>query len=937
MTFNGINSINSVYNKNVYWNSSAKNSPVFCGDKEDSKRISELQNAVNTTNVKVPLTYSKLDEKDLPYGLKAHFYKLSNGQKVVILPKEGETVIRSYVNTGSLNEPDNLRGISHYIEHNLFNGSEGLEAGEFFKTTDKIGAETNASTGLAETNYFISSHLLNSNDLENEIKIHASMLETPKFSLDMLEKEKGIVNSEINMITSNPENIAYNNTLKNLFNIKTSSNDVIAGTTDNINNLTREAVVNYFNDNYYPANIVTVVSGEIEPENTMKLLSKYFSSNKKQPPVRHFENIKPIEQTVRQDIISDKTKSPLLVMGFRGPENNNAKDLIYTEALTRLMFQSSGAEKTFRNINATVGAMQEKILSKPDAPKAIMIVGEASEDNSEAMLKKIYGQILKQQNNFVSQEDLNILKRDMKKSFTKMFESSFAINDYIGVSLLENRVNSINEFEKIVDEMTPQDLQAAAKKYFDLNKTAITMLHPIETDKNTLTKNYNASQNISFTGAVKKQAYNIDKVKQYKLPNNYNVVTYDSNLPDVYCNLAIKTEEPVDPKNPATFAVLNEILDNGTAKNSQEEFSKQKEKYGVDVFAEANRYGIICGYDCDIKDFNDANNLFKELLESPRFTKETFDKAVSDISDRLKRQEKSPSDKLNPELMNYSHSKDEILEGLKTLTLDDVKHTYEALNKNAKGLASIAAPYSSNPDFKNKIFTEINELKPVNPYVPKIFGEYSSVDKTKVMTEPDNKNQAKIVMAYKFRVNGNRKDDVTLKLLNIILGGGPTSRLFDDLREKQKLAYAVKSVIDTEHSTGLIKLSIKTTTDNKLTGEKSFDNLQKSINGFKANIDKITKEKVSEEELEKAKLIMKNNILSVNEKTCFKNTCIMGDAIGMYGIDNANKFLEIIDTITTDDIYNAANYVFSGKPLYSIVATQDTLDYNKEYLAGLER
>ena len=107
---------------------------------------------------------------NFPYDTKAYCYRLANGQKVIIVPQEGETVLRTYVNSGSMNEPDNLRGISHYIEHNLFNGSEGLEEGEFFKAVDKMGASTNASTGFAETNYYISSNLLNDNDLENKIK-----------------------------------------------------------------------------------------------------------------------------------------------------------------------------------------------------------------------------------------------------------------------------------------------------------------------------------------------------------------------------------------------------------------------------------------------------------------------------------------------------------------------------------------------------------------------------------------------------------------------------------------------------------------------------------------------------------------------------------------------------------------------------------------------
>ena len=128
--------------------------------------------------------------QELPESTTVPLYKLENGQKVAIVPKKGPTVVKTYVNVGSMNEPDRVRGISHFIEHNLFNGSEGLEAGEFFDAVNKMGANTNASTGFAATDYYIASNLLKKNDLETEIKIHASMLETPKFAENMIAKEK---------------------------------------------------------------------------------------------------------------------------------------------------------------------------------------------------------------------------------------------------------------------------------------------------------------------------------------------------------------------------------------------------------------------------------------------------------------------------------------------------------------------------------------------------------------------------------------------------------------------------------------------------------------------------------------------------------------------------------------------------------------------------
>ena len=253
-----INSINSV-------NNYQRNSKiVFKGNENQTNpEIDKLSNVQPDYTVKTPMAYSKTGEMNFPYDTKAYCYKLANGQKVIIVPQEGETVLRTYVNTGSMNEPDKLRGISHYIEHNLFNGSKGLEEGDFFKQVDKMGASTNASTGFAETNYYISSNLLNDSDLETKIKLHASMLETPIFATEKLEKEKGIVNSEINMITSDPENLAVNKMIKNLYGINTTSTDIIGGTTDNITNLTREDVVNYFNNNYYPANMVTVITGDV--------------------------------------------------------------------------------------------------------------------------------------------------------------------------------------------------------------------------------------------------------------------------------------------------------------------------------------------------------------------------------------------------------------------------------------------------------------------------------------------------------------------------------------------------------------------------------------------------------------------------------------------------------------------------------------------------
>lgn len=924
---------------NVNTNNIAKNPPPKKKPENNTVQTNSIGNITPDYNIKTPLKYTKTGEINLPFDTKAHIYKLSNGQKVIIVPNEGETVVKTYVNTGSMNEPDKVRGISHYIEHNLFNGSDGLEAGEFFKTTDKMGAETNASTGLAETNYYISSYLLNDEDLEKKIKIHASMLETPRFAAEMLEKEKGIVNSEINMITSSPENIAFNKTIKNLFNINTTSSDVIAGTTDNITNLTREDVVNYFNRNYYPANMVTVISGEVKPEETMKLVSKYFTSNK--PPVndRHFEKLTPIDKPVREDIISDKAVSTIVAAGFRGPENNNTKDRIYMKALGILLTASPATMKWIKPLNTHIYYEDEKTLAHKDAPRTIMFSSDTNEKNSEEVLKILYQQITNRVNKLPTEDEMLIVKKRLLNSFSDKFEYSALINNLIGEASLESNMDYINNFEKIVNEMKPEDIMNTAKKYLDLNKTAITVVHPDEYSENDISTNYNTAKNISFTGARHKEAVNINNVKIYDVQNNnFKLVTNNTKNRNASLKITFRDDLPRKTSKPAAAFILSELLNEGSMLRDHAQFSNDNEKKGIDLNFASGVNVIVCNANFDADDTKDALNSAKEVLLNPRFTQESLDDVKAYIKDSLSRSEKTPYKKLDTELFKgtlLGYSEEEILNSLADVTIDDVKALYTSMMKDAKASITMSAPFEKRPELKEMLFKTASEFPKVNKFEPYIYSNFTPVTETKVLTDTHNKNQANIVMAYKFNINGNLKDSTALELMNIILGGGPSSRLFNDLREKQKLAYSVRSNLSGIDTTKVLNLSIGTTTENKDTGEVSYDNLRKSIEGFKLHVNKLKTEKVSQEELDNAKLTLKNNILSQNESNLGKNEGLDYNLNSVYGVTRENQILELIDKITVDDIYHAANYIFKEKPTYSIVATDNTLKANEDYLKSL--
>lgn len=916
-----------------------KSKPVL----EPEREIKSLPNVTPDYSVKTPLKYSKIGEFNLPSDLKATLYKLSNGQRVVIIPKEGKTVVKTYVNTGSMNEPDNLRGISHYIEHNLFNGSEGLEAGDFFKKVDEMGANTNASTGFSETNYFISSNLLEKEDLEQKIKLHASMLETPKFSENMLEKEKGIVNSEINMITGDPVNVGLNKALKNLYQVQTKSVDMIGGTTSNITNLTREDVVNYFNNNYYPANMTTVVTGEVDPEKTINLISKHFTLNKRPPENRYYEKLTPLEKPVREDIISDKATATSVIMAFDGPKNNDAKEKILSQALAQVltMSKTSRIDKKLKDLNSSSITQIERISSRPNEGRAIIIMADGTEENSEKIIKTIYNEIAKISANPPTEDELNVVKKRILKDFSSLFEYSAYTNALIGGVFLDNDLNMVTDFTKIVNEITPQDITNAAKKYLDLNKCSMSVVHPSTATQESIKENYNKASNVAFSGTpAKKHAVNMDLVKEYRLNNNFEVVLQDIKNDNACFNILYSNSSIPKNSKPAAAPLLFKILNSGTMDKSEIEYQQGLDKDSIDTVFVSGQTDLVAKSNFFASDMQKALKSAKEVLQNPRFKQSTLDKMKSELKDEILTSEKTANDKLMPELykgIQSGYSKEEILNSIDSVTLDDLKNLYDFIIKNGQANIVVSAPFSQKPELKQVVFDEIAALPEVAPKNSDLLKAYKEISQTKVLTDVYAKPQAHIIKAYKFQVNQNLKDEITLNLLNTILGGNPSSRLFQDLRESQKLAYSVHSNSDIVGDIGVIELEIGTTTENKETGEVSFDNLKKSIDGFNKHIQKMKTEHVTDAELENAKRSLKNSVLNSNESNSGKNKSLGYGLVSPYGLGQENLILETIDSITADDIYNAANYIFKGKPVYSIVATENTLNANKDYLATLEK
>ena len=226
-------------------------------------------------------------------------------------------------------------------------------------------------------------------------------------------------------------------------------------------------------------------------------------------------------------------------------------------------------------------------------------------------------------------------------------------------------------------------------------------------------------------------------------------------------------------------------------------------------------------------------------------------------------------------------------------------------------------------------------LNKVQPNNYKVLDVYKAPLKPIVLTKENNNSQADIMQVYRFPCDGSVKENVTGEIMNSILSNSSIG-LFDVLREKENLAYTVYSSIDKNGNCGELSCNILTTTDNKEIGEISYDNVQKSINGFTRQINALKNGEFTDKDLENAKLALKAHLLEKEGN----NSKLYSISMGLnseHGITYMNKLYKAIDSITRDDILLFADKVFKNPPIYSIVASKDTLDANKDYFAGLEQ
>lgn len=433
-----------------------------------------------------------------PYLTKdVEVYKLENGHTIVLAQKEGGLVnVSSWVQTGSVNEDDKNNGISHFLEHLMFKGTHKHPAGDFDKILEAKGAIVNAATWKDYTFYYVTLPKgENNKDFYEAIELHVDMILDPVIPdyemgapFDVKEKnvtdkrERHVVIEEIRMRQDQPWTKVYNTCNKGMYTNHPYRRDVI-GTPEIISQVTQQEIMGYYRDFYTPETITTIVVGEFDNEVILEKVIKEFEGKWGERSTKKISTIidRPIKETKYVEQKS-QINSGFMMFGYLGPAACDLKNSTALEIISIILGDGTSS-RLYQNL---VEKQPEQIFSVVNAEHYqfrdgdnFFIQANFKPEKKDFAIELIKNELNKVQTELVLEEEFAKAKKKIKSQFAQNAETVSEIGETIGYyTTVCKDLSLIEDYLKILEEITISDLKEVAQKYLDLNCASISVLLP---------------------------------------------------------------------------------------------------------------------------------------------------------------------------------------------------------------------------------------------------------------------------------------------------------------------------------------------------------------------------------------------------------------------------------------------------------------------------
>jgi len=379
-----------------------------------------------------------------------------------------------WVETGSRHEPEERGGMSHLIEHLVFKGTETRTAEVIARTMDSVGGQMDAFTTKEHTCFYVQvldEHLPFAVDLLTDILLH------PRFDAEELEREKSVVLQEIKMVEDTPDDIIHDLFAEQIWSDHPLGRPIL-GTRERVTGFARDAVLDYFRDEYVPPTIIVAVAGNVEHQSVVDLFARAFGGFERAPVER---TDGPPRMAAGVHIVNKPLEQVHVVMGYPGLPH--AAPERYALFVLNDIIGGSMSSRLFQEVRERQGLVYSIHSGAQGYLDTGLLYLYAATDpaNFSKMLKSILKELRELKKHGITDEELARAKDHLKGSLM------------LGLESTSSRMNRLAKHEMHFGTFFPMDamlgaiagvrleeVQALLGQLLDEEHLALTTLGPLD-------------------------------------------------------------------------------------------------------------------------------------------------------------------------------------------------------------------------------------------------------------------------------------------------------------------------------------------------------------------------------------------------------------------------------------------------------------------------
>lgn len=399
-------------------------------------------------------------------------YDLINGLHVILhQDKTAPLVVTSVLyHVGAKNEEEDRTGFAHFFEHLLFEGTENIDRGDWFKLVSSNGGKNNAYTTDDFTYYY---EVFPSNNLELGLWMESERMLHPVINEIGVKTQNEVVKEEKRL---RYDNSPYGNWIfevrKHMFD-KHPYKNIPIGKMEHLDAATLEEFIAFNKKYYIPNNAVLVVAGDFEMVATRKMIADYFNEIPKGETFR-FEKIEetPITESITANAFDKNIQIPALFTAYRIPEKTSRESKVLDMISTYL--SDGNSSKLYRKLvdekkmSLQVAAFN---MSMEDYGLYVILSLPIGEVQLSAIREEIDEEVRKIQSELISQKDYKKLLNKFESDFVDSNDSVEGIaNSLAEYYSIYGDTNLINSEIDIYRSITREEIQQVANKYLNPNQ-----------------------------------------------------------------------------------------------------------------------------------------------------------------------------------------------------------------------------------------------------------------------------------------------------------------------------------------------------------------------------------------------------------------------------------------------------------------------------------